>query len=64
MEFMIEQLIPEDNARDDTDHHTSVRRLTEQPIETTDDRVHTGRIQSDHRRVQPQKSTRAGWNYK
>jgi hypothetical protein len=37
MEFMIEQLIPEDKARDDTDHHTSVRRLTEQPIETTDD---------------------------
>jgi hypothetical protein len=37
IEFIIEKLIPEDNARDDTDHHTSVRRLTEQPIETTDD---------------------------
>ena len=39
--FMIEQLIPEDCAQVDTDHHMNIRRLTEQPIETTDDRVFT-----------------------
>jgi ribonuclease HI len=37
MKFMLEQLIPEDDARDDTDHHLRIRRLTEKPIETTDD---------------------------
>ena len=34
---MAEQLIPEDNPQDDTDHHKNIRRLTEQPIETIDD---------------------------
>jgi len=34
---MIEQLIPEDNAQDETDQHMNIRGLTEQPIETTDD---------------------------
>jgi hypothetical protein len=37
MKFMIEQLIPEDSAQDDTEHHMNIRRLTEQLIETTDD---------------------------
>jgi hypothetical protein len=41
MKFMIEQLIPEDSAQDDTEHHINIRRLTEQPIETTDDRGFT-----------------------
>ena len=36
--YMVEQLIPEDNPQDDTDHHKNTRRLTEQPIETIDDR--------------------------
>jgi len=36
--YMAEQLIPEDNPQDDTDHHKNIRRLTEQPIETIDDR--------------------------
>jgi hypothetical protein len=36
--FMAEQLIPEDSPQDDTDHHKNIRRLTEQPIETFDDR--------------------------
>jgi hypothetical protein len=40
-EFMLEQLIPEDNAQDDTDRHKNVRRLTKQPIETTGDREFT-----------------------
>jgi len=35
---MAEQLIPEDNPQDDTDHHKNIRRLTEQPIKTMDDR--------------------------
>ena len=35
---MAEQLIPEDNPQDDKDHHKNIRRLTEQPIETIDDR--------------------------
>jgi hypothetical protein len=34
-------IYPEDNAQDDTDRHKNVRRLTEQPIETTDDREFT-----------------------
>jgi hypothetical protein len=34
---MIEQLIPEDIAQDDTDHLMNIRRLTDQPIETTGD---------------------------
>jgi hypothetical protein len=38
--FMIEQLIPEDIAQDDTDHHKSIRRLAENPMETTDDTEH------------------------
>ena len=41
MNFMIEQLIPEDNAQDDTEHHINITRLTEQEIETTDDREFT-----------------------
>jgi hypothetical protein len=41
MKFMIEQLISEDHTRDDTDHHMSIRRLTGQSIETTDDREFT-----------------------
>ena len=45
---MVEQLIPEDNVQDDTDHHTNVRRLKEQPIETTDDREFT---QDDVRQI-------------
>jgi hypothetical protein len=36
--YMVEQLIPEDNPQDDTDHRKNTRRLTEQPIETIDDR--------------------------
>jgi hypothetical protein len=35
---MAEQLIPENNTQEDTDHHKNIRRLTEQPIETIDDR--------------------------
>jgi hypothetical protein len=30
--YMAEQLIPEDNPQDDTDHHKNIRRLTEQTI--------------------------------
>jgi hypothetical protein len=35
---MAEHLIPEDNPQDDTGHHKNIRRLTEQPIETINDR--------------------------
>jgi hypothetical protein len=35
---MAEQFIPEDNLQDDTDHHKNIGRLTEQPIETINDR--------------------------
>jgi len=35
---MLEQLIPEDNPQDDTDHHKAIRRQPEQPIDTTDDK--------------------------
>ena len=38
MKFMIEQHIQEDIAQDDTDHHMNIIRLTQKPIETTDDR--------------------------
>jgi len=36
--YMAEQLIPEDISQDDTEHHKNIRRPTEQPIETIDDR--------------------------
>jgi len=32
--YMVEQLIPEDNPQDDTDHHKNIRRLSEKPINT------------------------------
>jgi hypothetical protein len=35
---MAEQLILKDNPQDDTDHHKNIRRLTEKPIETINDR--------------------------
>ena len=38
LEYIAQHLIPEDNPQDDTDYHKSIRRLTEQPIETIDDR--------------------------
>jgi len=41
LKFMLEQLIPEDNVQDDTDHHKNARKLTEQPTETTDDKEFT-----------------------
>jgi len=41
LEIVLEQLIPEDNVQDDTDQHKNIRRLTERPIETTDDREFT-----------------------
>jgi 3-deoxy-D-arabino-heptulosonate 7-phosphate (DAHP) synthase class II len=40
LKFMLEQLIPEDSAQDETDRHKNVRRLTE-PIETTEDKEFT-----------------------
>ena len=46
LKFMLEQLIPEDNAQDDTDRHKNVRRLTEKPIETNDDKGFTHRTKS------------------
>jgi hypothetical protein len=38
VKLMAEQLIPGDNAQDETEHRMNIRRLTKQPIETTDDR--------------------------
>jgi hypothetical protein len=38
---MTEQLIPEDNTQDETDHHVNIRKLTDHPIETTDDKEFT-----------------------
>jgi hypothetical protein len=35
---MAEQIIPEDNPQVDTNHHKNIRRLTKQPIETSNDR--------------------------
>jgi len=48
MKFMIEQIIPEENAQDETDHRLYMRRLTEQLNEATDGRVHPSRIQTDY----------------
>jgi hypothetical protein len=39
--FMMEQLIPEDNIQEDTDCHRAIRRLAEQPIDTSDDKEFT-----------------------
>jgi predicted house-cleaning NTP pyrophosphatase (Maf/HAM1 superfamily) len=36
--YMAEQLIPKDNPQDDTDHHRNIKRLTEQPIQTINNR--------------------------
>jgi len=38
---MIEQLILEDNAQDDTDYYMNIRRLADHPIETPDDKEFT-----------------------
>jgi len=37
----LEQLILEDNILDDTEYHRAIRRLAEQPIDTTDDKNFT-----------------------
>jgi hypothetical protein len=37
IQLMIDQLIPEDIAQDDTDYHKSIRKLAENPMETKDD---------------------------
>jgi hypothetical protein len=37
-QYIAEQLIPEDNPQDDTVYHKNIRRLTEQPINTFNDR--------------------------
>ena len=50
MRFMMEQLIPEDSAHDDTEHHINIRRLTEKTIETTDDREFSQDEVRDYRR--------------
>jgi hypothetical protein len=39
--LMLEQLILEDNPQDDTDYHRAIGRLTEQPIDTPDDKAFT-----------------------
>jgi uncharacterized protein (UPF0147 family) len=36
--FLIKQLIPGDNTLNDTDQQRNIRRLTEQTIETTNNR--------------------------
>jgi hypothetical protein len=46
--YMAEQLIPEDNPQEDTDHQKNIRRLTEQPIETINDRLQPGRSKTDY----------------
>ena len=38
LEYIAEHLIPEDNPHDDTDYHKNIRRLTEQPNNTINDR--------------------------
>jgi len=48
LKFMLEQLISEGNAEDDTVRHKNVRRPTEQPVETTDDKEFT---QDDVRQI-------------
>jgi hypothetical protein len=58
---MLEQLIPEENAQDDTYRHKHVSRLTEQPIETTDDKEFT---QDEVRQIIEGFNPRAGRNYK
>jgi len=35
---MIEELGPENNTQEDTDHNMNTGRIMEQPMETTDDR--------------------------
>jgi hypothetical protein len=41
LNLMMEQMISEDNPQDDIDHHKEIRRQTEQPIDTTDDKEFT-----------------------
>jgi hypothetical protein len=48
LKLLIEQLIPKDDAQDDTDRHMNIRRLAEQPIGTTDDKEFT---QDEVRRI-------------
>ena len=39
--FLLDQLTPEDNPQDDTDHHKELRRQVEQPINTPNDKGFT-----------------------
>jgi hypothetical protein len=41
LKLMLDQLIPEDNPQNGTDHHKTVRRRTEQPLYTMDDKEFT-----------------------
>jgi len=38
LEYIAEHLIPEDNSHNNTDYHKNIRRLTEQPNNTINDR--------------------------
>jgi hypothetical protein len=38
---MMDQIIPEDDTQDDTDHHKTIRRLAEQPLDTKDNTEYT-----------------------
>jgi len=41
LDLMLEHLIPEDNPQYHTDYHRTIIRLTEQPIDTPDDKAFT-----------------------
>jgi len=44
LQLMLLQLIPEDNHKEDTTYHMTIRKQTKQPLYTTDDKEFTEEV--------------------
>ena len=64
LECTLEQLIPKDEETEETDHHKRIRTLTEESMETEDDREFTTEEIRQAIKHRSQKSTRRRRNYK
>jgi len=59
LQLMLCQLIPEDNHKEDTTYHMTIRKQTKQPIYTTDDKEFTEEeVRQVIERLQPKKAPR------
>jgi len=59
---MIEELSPEDNAQENTDHHMNTWRIIEQPMDSTEDRDFTqNELRVTIERLSPRKAPGQDW---